>query len=111
MTRNQISLDISIDFLLSGQKQVDHIHPLGTGFGMMGRTAFIPFNETFEVLSEWYLDYDIILSIYAIFYNHDSSFSFSEVMNCPLLWFCEISTAKLGAYSSSLQTRRDLTVL
>ena len=52
MTRNQISLEISIDILLSEQKQVDHMHPLGAGFEMMGRTTFIPFNKTLEVLSE-----------------------------------------------------------
>ena len=30
MTRNQISPDVSIEFLLPGQKQVDHIHPLSS---------------------------------------------------------------------------------
>ena len=111
MTRNQLSLEISIDFLLSEQKQVDHMHPLGAGFEMMGRTTFIPFNKTLEVLSEWYLDYDIMLPISAIFCNHDLSFSFSEVMNCLLSSFCEISTAKLGAYSGVLRILRDLSVL
>ena len=30
MNRNKISLDISIQFLFSGQKQVDSIHLLGS---------------------------------------------------------------------------------
>ena len=82
-----------------------------TGFGMMGRIAFIPFNETFRVLSEWYLDQDIMLSISAIFCNHDWSFNISEAINCPLSSYCDISTATLGAYSGALRILRDLTVL
>ena len=82
-----------------------------TGFGMMGRTAFITFNETFGVLPEWYLDHNIMLSISVIFCNHDWSFNFSEATNCPLLKYNEMSTATLGAYSGVLRILRDLTVL
>ena len=38
-----------------------------TGFGMLGRTTFIPLNETSGVLSELYLEHDIMPSICAIF--------------------------------------------
>ena len=77
-----------------------------TGFGMMGRTAFLPFTEIFEALSEWYFDQDFILSISDIFSNHDCSFNFSEA----IFQYSELSTDIFGAYNGVLQTLRNLTV-
>ena len=81
-----------------------------TGFGMMGRAAFLPFTEIFEALSEWYFDQDFILSISDIFSNHDCSFNFSEARNFPLSQYSEVSTDIFGAYNGVLRTLQNLTV-
>ena len=56
-----------------------------TGFGTMERTALIPFKKTFGILSEWYLDQDIMLSISFFFVQPRLIFQFFRSYDLPII--------------------------
>ena len=127
MNRNQISLNISIEFFCQNKNSlivyvqlglillsyclIDKFHAMVMGGQRMnwfwndGKNIVISFNEAFGILFKWYLDQNIMLPIFAISCNRDWSI-FQK------LWIAHYqgTIATLGAYSGTLRILRDLTV-